>query len=307
MALTWWWYPKKRWTDNGRAYELHAHARTDGFVTEVWTDSVPASIDRTPLMGPDAVRNHRHVLPDGAEVEAGFVGLWAAGAVARRDGRVVHETHPGRRVAYPERYVDQTVHSSYDREKWRRNRLPIAVDIGCSLLFFVLAKTLGLTDAAIIMAGVGIALYLAQLATRLDFTGGLALFGIAVSLASAGFAWWFDDPEIVKLRGTVIGSAVAILFLVDGVLGGRRLAGKIVRYMPYDDMDPGRFGIGLGVTGLITAALNYLVAKLASTDIWLLYTTFLDVPLAFALMFATIGYARGKLFAAAPPAAAERA
>jgi intracellular septation protein A len=306
MALAWWWYPKKRWTDGERRYELRAHARTDGFSTEVWTDGVRVSADCTPLMGPDAIRNHHHRLPDGAEVEAGFVGLWAAGAVVRRDGRVVHETHPGRKVAYPERYVDQTVNSSYGREKWERNRLPIAVDIGCSLLFYVLAKTIGLTEAALIMAGVGVALYLAQLATKLDFTGGLALFGIAVSLASAGFAWVFQDPEIVKLRGTVIGSAVAILFLIDGLLGGRRLAGKLVRYMPYEDMDPGRFGIGLGVTGLASAALNYVVAKLGSTDFWLLYTTFLDVPLAFAMMFATINYARGKLFASARPVTAER-
>ena len=303
MALTWWWYPKQRWSERGRGYELRAVARTDGFVTEIWSDGVRLTSDTTPLMGPEAIRNHRHHLPDGTEVEAGFVGLWAAGAVVRRDGRVVHETHPGRKVAYPEKYVDQTANSSYDAEKWRRNRLPIAVDIGCSLLFFVLAKTVGLTEAALIMAGVGVALYLAQLATKRDFTGGLALFGIAVSLASAGFAWVFQDPEIVKLRGTVVGSAVAILFLIDGLLGGRRLAGKLVRYMPYDDMDPGRFGVGLGVTGLVTAALNYAVAKLASTDIWLLYTTFLDVPLAFALMFATIGYARGKLLAPSRPRA----
>lgn len=307
MALTWWWYPKKRWVEGGRSYELRAVTRTDGFATEIWSDGVRLSGDRTPLMGPDAIRNHHHRLPDGTDVEAGLVGLWAAGAVARRDGRVVHETHPGRKVAYPEKYVDQTVNSSYDAEKWRRNRLPIAVDIGCSLLFFVLAKTIGLTEAAIIMAGVGVALYLAQLATKLDFTGGLALFGIAVSLAGAGFAWWFQDPEIVKLRGTVIGSAVAALFLADGLMGGRRLAGKLVRYMPYDDMDAGRFGIGLGVTGLVTAGLNYAVAKLASTDVWLLYTTFLDVPLAFALMFATIGYARGKLFVPSRPVTVERA
>jgi intracellular septation protein A len=306
MALAWWWYPKKRWTEDGHAHEFRAHARTDGFSTEVWTDGVRVSTDRTPLMGPDAVRNHRHVLPCGAEVEAGFVGLWGAGAVVRRNGRVVHETHPGRSVAYPQSMVDQTVNSSYDAEKWRQNRLPIAVDIGCSLLFFVLAKTLGLTEAALIMAGIGVALYLAQLATKLDFTGGLALFGIAVSLAGAGFAWAFQDPEIVKLRGTVIGSAVAGLFLLDGLLGGRRLAGKLVRYMPYDDMDSGRFGIGLGVTGLVTAGLNYAVAKLVSTDIWLFYTTFLDMPLAFALMFATIGYARGKLFAPTRPVTMER-
>ena len=46
MALAWWWYPKKRWTDGERRYELRAHARTDGFSTEVWTDGVRVSADR---------------------------------------------------------------------------------------------------------------------------------------------------------------------------------------------------------------------------------------------------------------------
>ena len=306
MAFTWWWYPSQQFEHEGRRYALKPRARTDGLVTLLHRDGALASEDKTPLTGTEAVRNHRHTvtLPDGRtlDVEAGYVGLWKLGAHARVDGATVHESDPGRELAYPEPYRTKIMAAASPEavaenkalaDKWKRNRLPLAVDIGCSLAFFGLAKAFGLTAAALVMAGVGVLLVVAQRVTKLDFTGGLAIFGIAVSLLGAAYAWFLRDEELIKLRGTIIGCLTAGMFLVDGLFGGRRLAGKLLRYMPYDDMDAGRLGIGMGVMGLAMAGLNYAVVRLVSTDTWLFYTTFLDLPLVFALMFLVFRFARG--------------
>jgi hypothetical protein len=50
----------------------------------------------------------------------------------------------------------------------------------------------------------------------------------------------------------------------------------MARYLPYTDIDPGRLAIGMGLLGLVMAGLNLLVAKFASTDLWLFYSTFVD-------------------------------
>lgn len=306
MAFTWWWYPSRSFEHEERRYALTPRARTDGLVTQLRRNGAVVSEDKTPLAGLEAVRNHRHAvaLPDGRmlDVEAGYTGLWSLGLHARVDGATVHESDPGRPLAYPEPYRSKIIAAGAEgsaankaaAEKWKRNRLPLGVDIGCSLLFFALAKVFGLTTAALAMAGVGVLLVIAQRVTRLDLTGGLAIFGIAIGLLGAGYAWFFQDEELIKLRGTILGSLTAGLFLLDGLFGGKRLAGKLLRYMPYDDMDAGRLGIGMGVMGLVMAALNYLVAKLASTDWWLFYTTFLDMPLVFALVFLVFRFARGN-------------
>ena len=314
MAATWWRYPTRRFAHDGRRYALKPRARTDGLVTRLYCDGALVSEDLTPLFGPDAVRNHRHAIPlaDGRtmDLEAGYIGLWALGVRASVDAVTVHESHPGQALAFPEAYRAQTVTATgfsdglrqgaaaggWDGERWRRNRLPLAIDIGCSLLFFVLAKAFGLTTAALVMAGVGVALVIGQRVTKLDLTGGLAIFGIAVGLLGAAYAWVFQDEELIKLRGTVIGSITAALFLLDGLFGGRRLAEKLMRYMPYDDMNAGRLGIGMGIMGLVMAGLNFAVARLVSTDLWLFYTTFLDLPIVFAGIFMVMSYARGRLF-----------
>jgi len=41
------------------------------------------------------------------------------------------------------------------------------------------------------------------------------------------------------------------------------------------------------------AGLNYGVAVVASTDLWLFYTTFVDIALALGLFMLALRYARG--------------
>lgn len=152
MAFTWWLYPTRRFDLDGRRYALRARARTDGLVTHLDRDGTRMSSDRTPLVGPEAVRNHEHrvALPDGRtlDLEAGYLGAWSLGIHARIDGASVHESHPGRTLAFPEAYREQTVGMSslsgelkknwndglkegaastgWTQERWRANRLPLA-------------------------------------------------------------------------------------------------------------------------------------------------------------------------------------
>lgn len=314
---TFWTY-RRRFAIDGLRFELRARSRSDGLQTELMMLGVPVAEDRTPLFGEDAVRNHRlaATLPDGrtVEVEAGYVSLGSIGIAVRLDGRLVHQSHPGRTIAYPEKQrqaalsvkhktVGEAVKAGWpddahapglDPGAWKRNRVPIAVDLVLGLIFFVVAKLTDLSTAAIVGAAVGLTLVVIQRFVKTDLIGGLALFGVVMLLLSAALALAFQDDLAVKLRSTILGIISAALFLGDGLLGGKWLGRGMMRYLPFTDVDPGRLAIGMGVLGLIAAGLNTAVALLASTDVWLFYTTFLDLPLIFLMIFAVFRFARIK-------------
>ena len=276
-------------------------------------------MDATPAIGPDATRNHRlsAPLPDGSmiEVDAGYISSMNVGIAVRCDGERIHESHPGKTIAYPEKYrhmvenhANGTVgdalsqsfndgageHNSHiDFGAFKRNRIPLAVDILLGLLFFVVAKLTDLTTAALIGAAVGVALLVAQRLTKIDLLGGLALFGIALLLLSAGLALVFQSDEAVKYRSSVVGLVSASLFFFDGVAGGNRLAVRLKRYLPYRDIDPAR--LGMGVLGAIMAGLNLIVAFYGSTDFWLFYSTFADFFVTMVLILMVFRYAQGKM------------
>lgn len=322
MSFTWWIYPTRRFTVAGQRCVVAAWARTDGLYSRLTVNGAAVAEDRTPIGGADACRNHRLAarIADGIslDVELGYVGVWTTGVIARVNGDITYESHPGKPVCYPEAYraramaMDDRPIGAQMKDAWREgfaetrpeggtenlgplakgNRLPFAVDVATGLLFFVIAKLTDLTTAALIMAAVGIALVIFQRITRIDVTGGLVLFGIVMLLISAGLALLLQDEQWVKLRGTITGLIASTLFLFDGLFGGKRLATRLMRFMPYDDIDAGRFGIGMGVVGAIIAGLNYVVATYASTDTWLFYTTFADMPVAVVLFLLMMRYAR---------------
>lgn len=183
---------------------------------------------------------------------------------------------------------------AYDPSRLRANRIPIAVDISLGIIFFVVGKYVGLTEAALTGAVLGIALMIAQRISKIDLLGGLAGFGIVMLLLSATFAWYFQDEDWVKLRSTIIGVIAATAFLIDGLLGGRWLGRALSRYIAYSDIVPARLSIAMGCVGLTMAVANWLVATLASTDIWLFYTTFLDIFVTFLLAFLAINWSRRR-------------
>jgi intracellular septation protein A len=284
---------------------LLVESRMSGMTSRLIVDGQEVATDFTPATGPEAIRNHRLTASLRGnrllEVEAGYINWYNVGIAARVDGQLVHESHPGRRIAYPARLAKAVTEQnaegkpSYDPGKLKRNKVPIMVDVATGLLFFIVAKLTDLKTAALVGAAVGLSLVVAQRFVRVDLIGGLALFGVFMLLVSAGFAILFEDEEIIKQRSTVVGLIGATCFLFDGlVLKGRKLGAGLDRYMAYTDIDHRRLAIGLGLSGLVMAGGNWVVAKLFSTDFWLFYTTFLDIPLSMALVLGAISWARRK-------------
>jgi len=306
------WLYKRPFAITNHEAVVRFDARTTGLFSELWIDGHLCAGDHTPASGPEAIRNHRlaTTLADGrcVEVEAGYNSMINVGIAVRVDSALVHESHPGRPIAYPERVAAMILKQNakadpaFDLSKLKRNRVPIIVDILIGLLFFVIAKLTDLTTAALVGAGVGLALVVAQRFVKVDLIGGLALFGVVMLLISAGFALAFQDDEMIKQRSTIVGLIGASCFLFDGrVLKGRWLGRGISRYLAYSDIDERRLAIGLGLTGLAMAAANFLVVGVASTDVWLFYTTFGDVALSIPLVLLAVRWARRLPRSAAPP------
>ena len=176
----------------------------------------------------------------------------------------------------------------------RHNRLPFAIDVATGLLFYVIAKMTDLQTAALVGVAIGFGLVTFQRITKIDVTGGLALFGILMLCISAGLAVWLNDDEWIKLRGTITGLIAASFFIIDGARGGQYIGKGLARYMPYSDIHAGRFAIVMGVIGLIMAALNYGAAKLLTTENWLFYKTFIDNFIVIGLVMLAMRFARTK-------------
>jgi len=179
-------------------------------------------------------------------------------------------------------------------EQWKRNKPSIFVDLGLALFFFVCAKLTNLTTAALLGAAAGLAIVVVQRYVKADLLGGLAIFGVVMLLVSAGFSLVFQDEEIIKMKGTWLGLLTAALFLGDGLLRqGRYFGRRLARYL-MQPVSEQRLAIGLGLLGATLALLNWGVAKVFSTDVWLAYTTFGDIALSMVLFFAVLRFAKLK-------------
>ena len=307
------WRYQRSFAIDGAAGRVLIDSRLDGLFSTLVIDGAEVAYDNTPPAGPEAVRNHRLVarLADGRElvVDAGYVSMVNVAIAVRVNGALMHESHPGRTIAFPARAASwisqQDAHGkpADDMNKLRRNKVPIIVDVATGLLFFVVAKLTDLRTAALIGAAVGIALLVIQRFVKVDLIGGLALFGIFMLLVSAGLAIAFEDDAMIKQRSTIVGLIGAAFFLFDGiVLKGRRLGHGISCYIAYSDIDEARLAIGVGLTGLVMAGANWLVASLFSTNVWLFYTTFGDFALAIGLVLLAVRWARRKGNASTPTA-----
>ncbi len=297
------WRYKRPFAIDGHDGLVWLDSRMDGLHSTLLIDGIEVAHDRTSPVGPDAVRNHRlgATLADGRTivVDAGYFSMVNVAISVRADGALVHESHPGRKIAFPERSArwisQQTADAkpAHDLAKLKRNRVPIGVDIATGLLFFVVAKLTDLRTAALIGAAVGVGLLVAQRFVKIDLIGGMALFGIFMLLTSAGLAIAFEDDAMIKQRSTIVGLIGATCFLFDGlILKGRKLGHGISRYIAYRDIDEARLAIGMGMIGIVMAASNWLVVRMFSTDIWLFYTTFVDIFLSIGMVLWVIQWAR---------------
>jgi intracellular septation protein A len=192
----------------------------------------------------------------------------------------------------PARGSPDAVTQARQAAQWERNKPSIYVDLGLGLFFFVCAKFTDLTTAALLGAAAGLSVYLVQRYVKVDLLGGLAMFGVAMLLVSAGFSWLFQDDWAVKMKGTILGLLTATLFLGDGLFNrGRYFGRRLARYVMEPVVEQ-RLAIGLGLLGALMASLNWGVAEFFSTDVWLAYTTFGDIALSMLLFFAVLRFAR---------------
>ena len=300
------WSYRRKFEVDGLPCQLDFRSGFKGSLSLLSIGGIEHGWDNTPVQGPEAARNHkiRAQLPSGKqiEVEAGYFSWWSIAIAVRVDGELVHESHPGQKIELPERARKMLVSESgdgeqdpaYDLDKLKANRIPIGVDIILGLLFFVIGKYVGLTEAALFGAAAGITLMIVQRITKIDLLGGLASFGIIMLLLSAGFAWFFQDDQWVKQRSTIVGLIGATAFVTDGLLGGKWLGKGLSRYVAYSDIIPARLSLAMGVVGVVMAALNWMVARTFSTDIWLFYTTFLDFLLVFLMALVAVQWSRGR-------------
>ncbi len=291
------WRYARRFRAEGHDIRIITDVGLQSMETHVEIDGQRLAGDRL-LMSSEAYRNNRLSVPLGPrrlDVEAGYNSWWNVGMRAELDGMTAWESHPGRPIALPGSAARMLAGQSGREGQVARMKAQwpsIAADMAIGLLFFLVAKLADLRTAALIAAGAGLALVLVQRFVKVDLLGGMALFGIVMTLLGAVFAILFEDDRMIMLRSTVLGGIAAGLFLADGLLGGRYLGRRMMLYMPAQNLDPRRLAIGFGLTGLALALLNWLVVALATKDQWLFYTTFADMPLAVAGVFWALRYAR---------------
>ena len=297
-----WTYKFRLSLPDGRDGRILVSVGLKGIASCLLIDGIEQASDYTQMsLTPNETSARNHILEtsldDGAvvRVQLGYVTLVKMGIRAFVNGALIHESHPGKSLdvlqqqaqkferdlsADPEAKEDLAKLGSQlgsQKEKFKRNWPSLAVDIALGFIFFFVAKWTDLTTAALWGAGAGLALVVVQQFVKsVDLLGGLALFGIVMMLISAGYALAFQDDYLIQMRTSIMGLFGAVLYLIDGLFGGRYLGERTARYLFMPDIVPRRLSLAFGGISIIMAVLNWGVVKLVSKDIWLYYNAFGD-------------------------------
>lgn len=241
------------------------------------------------------------------EISIGYIGWWTVACQARWGGEEIFRSHK-RDFAPPESLrkflTDQSALPQEQRDAMQaraKARLPsIYVDVALGIGFFLIARAYDLQTAAVVGAIAAVVLLGVQRFVKVDLLGGFALFGVGMSLISAGLAVAFDSDLAVKLRGSVVGAIAASAFLADWAFGGRYLGARLAGYMEsLLRLSPPRASLAMGCAGLCVIAIDTAVAFALPTDWWLIYNAFLDWAVAMPIVFTALYFARERTAAGA--------
>jgi intracellular septation protein A len=181
-------------------------------------------------------------------------------------------------------------------ERQKKLRPSIIIDISFGVLFFFVAREFGLVTAALTGAAATLVLFAVQPFTKHDLLGGFAVFGVVMSLISAGIAWGFQDDLAVKLRGTFMACIAAAFALYDGfVLKGGYLGERMAMYMEgLGQINPRRASFALAGATLLLMMIDTPLAFILTTDQWIWYNAFFDNLIAIPIIIGAMLMAREK-------------
>lgn len=179
-------------------------------------------------------------------------------------------------------------------ERQKKLRPSLIIDISFGVLFFFVAREFGLVTAALTGAAATLVLFAAQPFTKHDLLGGFAVFGVVMSLISAGIAWGFQDDLAIKLRGTIMSCIAACFALYDGfVLKGGYLGQRMAMYMEgLGKINPRRASFALAGATLLLMAIDTPLAFILTTDQWIWYNAFFDNLIAIPIIIGAMLMAR---------------
>ena len=233
-----------------------------------------------------------------AQVESGYFNWWNLGIAVTENGRLVHESHPGKDLGFGEALMEdlngiKEPAPEAGESKWAENKYSIYADLALGALFFIVSKvTEDLVLAAIVGGVTGVGLIVLQRFVKVDLLGGFAVFGTIMLGISTVFSLVLQDSYWVQMKGTALGLFTAALFMADGLLRqGAYFGARFERYMP-GSLHHNRLAIGMSLMGIVSAGGNYFVAENFSEDFWLMYTTFLDFPIIMVSFLLILRWAR---------------
>ncbi|MBL4596813.1 MAG: hypothetical protein JKX99_09585 [Robiginitomaculum sp.] len=186
--------------------------------------------------------------------------------------------------------------NSEDNKKIQKELQPSFItDIVLGVIFFFVASQYDILAAAVSGACLAFSLYFIQQYFKVDLLGGLAKFGIAMSLLSVGISLMLQDEIFIQLKGTIIGAAGSILAFIDSHRGGHFIGKPMSRYLSsFVTLKPKHAAQALGVTGLVLVAIDLPLAFMLSKDQWIFYNAFLDMFIIIPVFIWTIWMARER-------------